>query len=253
MSAPVRRAWRFLRSAKLTAYILLILGPAFIRPLAFAKRSDQPQPAYAKLPGLWGTPLLVATVVAAAIESLYKWIFWREISRVDPRETPGELFLQLHQTERTYYWAAFILTAVAVYALSLIRWGYHLSAIRIIKKWRPALIDPPPIYFVVTTAAWGLWLAVYLYAVTYGLWYWTGPGDFSDYLSEYVRTHQEHLIVGFLCIGAGVKIANRNSQMGMKALYDGSHWLSLLVDLVAVLAMTLLAYLVLRLQGHPAP
>lgn len=190
MPTSPRKIWRLLRGTKVTTYILLMLGPMFIRPLAFIRQAHQSQPAYAKLPGLWGTPLVVAGVCAAAVQSIYQWMFWQEMHKPAPAKPPADLLLQLHKTEGQCFWIAFAFTALLVYALAGLRWGYHYGAIHTIRKWRPELSKPPLKYFVVTTAAWGLWLSLYIAGVVYGLWNWKAQGDIGEFFNTYVQTHQ---------------------------------------------------------------
>ncbi|MFW6749176.1 hypothetical protein ACKUG4_00620 [Pseudomonas glycinae] len=243
MPPLLRRAWRFLRGAKATAYVLLMLGPMFIKPLAFVRVPHEAQPIYAKLPGLWGTPLLVAGVVAATIRSFYQWVFWREMNKSDPSSPAADLLLMLHNTEGRYFWFAFVFSAVLVYALAGLRWSYHFGAISFIRRWRPNLSNPPLKYFVVTTAAWGLWLSLYSAVVVYGLWQWKAQVDLAMLLNQYVEQHQTGVLVTLLGIGVAMRLAGRNGELGMKALYGGSKWLSMAVSLVAICALLLLAFL----------
>ncbi|WP_248801061.1 hypothetical protein [Pseudomonas sp. MWU13-2105] len=247
MLTSPRKIWRLLRATKVTTYILLMLGPMFIRPLAFIRHPHQSQPAYAKLPGLWGTPLAVAGVCAAAAQSIYQWMFWREMDKPSPAKPPADLLLQLHKTEGRYFWMVFALTALLVYALASLRWGYHYGAIHVIRKWRPELSKPPLKYFVVTTAAWGLWLSLYITGIVYGLWNWKTQGDVGEFFNTYVQTHQVGALVAVLIIGSAMKLAGRNSELGMKALYGGSKWLSMLVDVIGIGVMVLLMLFVTRL------
>lgn len=247
MALSLRKVWRLLRGAKVTTYILLMLGPMFIRPLAFVRQPHQTQPAYAKLPGLKTAPLLVAGICATTVQSVYQWVFWLEMSKPAPAESPGDLLLQLHNTEGLYFWGAFALTAVLVYALAYLRWVYHCGVIHVISKWRPELSKPPPLYFVVTTAAWGLWLSLYSAVAVYGLWQWKAQGDMAERLSAYFQTHQVSALVVLLIIGAAMKLAGRNSERGMKAVYGGSSWLYVLVSMFPIGVMALLAFLLGRL------
>jgi hypothetical protein len=66
--------WRLVRDAKAAQYALLLLGPMFIQPLVFIKRPGQAQPLYARLRGLWGTPLVVAGIFTMAVQSLCRWV-----------------------------------------------------------------------------------------------------------------------------------------------------------------------------------
>lgn len=247
MPPLLRQGWRLIRGNKTTIYILLMLGPMFIRPLAFVRQPNQPQSAYAKLPGLWSTPLLVAGMYAAAAQSVYQWVFWREMSKPVPAKPAADLLMQLHKTEGRYFWAAFALAAVLIYGLACLRWGYHYCAIHVMRRWRPELSKPPLKYFVVTTAAWGLWLSLYSAVVVYGLWQWNAQGDLGDFLSAYIQTHQVSVLVVLLIIGAAMKLAGRNSELGLRILYDGSRWLCVLVDVFAMSVMVLLALFVVRL------
>lgn len=247
MPPLLRQAWRLLRGAKITTYILLMLGPMFVRPFAFVRQPHQSQPAYAKLPGLKSAPLLVAGICATTVQSVYQWVFWLEMSKPGPRESPADLLLQLHNTERLYFWGSFALTAMLVYALAYLRWGYHCGVIHVIRKWRPELSKPPPLYFVVTTAAWGLWLSLYSTVVVYGLWQWKAQGDISELINAYVQTHQVGALVALVIIGVAMKLAGRNSEQGMKAIYGGSGWLYVLISMFPIGVMVLLALLLQRL------
>ncbi|MNL58349.1 hypothetical protein D3C87_1819770 [compost metagenome] len=50
-----------------------------------------------------------------------------------------------------------------------------------------------------------------------------------------------------LIIGAAMKLAGRNSERGMKAVYGGSSWLYVLVSMFPIGVMALLAFLLGRL------
>ncbi|MGA5585471.1 hypothetical protein ACPCHW_04270 [Pseudomonas siliginis] len=241
MNLPLPKIWRLIRTSKATSYALLMLGPMFIRPLAFVKVPSQSQPAYARLPGLWHTPLLVAGVLAPAIQSFYQWVYWREASKDSPAMSCADLIFQLHQTEGRYFWFGFGITIVMVYAIACLRWGYHWCAIYLIRKWLPNLYEPPLKFFLVTTAGWGLWLSFYSTAFVYAMWYWKVNQDLGQIINDYVSSNANGIIIILLALGVFLRLAGRNSDLGMKALYGGRQWLSVLVSLAAIACMVGLA------------
>lgn len=247
MPPLLRQAWRLLRGAKVTTYALLMLGPMFVRPLDFVRQPNQIQPAYAKLPGLKSAPLLVSGVCAASAQSVYQWVFWLEMSNPAPAAPSADLLLRLHNTESLYFWGAFALTTMLVYVLAFLRWGYHCGFIHVLRKWRPELRRPPLLYFVVTTAAWGLWLSLYSAIIVRGLWQWKAQGDIGELVSAFVQSHQVSALVVLLIIGAAMKLAGRNSERGMKAIYGGSGWLYALVSMFAIGGLALLTLLLVKL------
>lgn len=128
-----------------------------------------------------------------------------------------------------------------VYAIAGLRWGYHWCAIFLIRKWLPNLYDPPLKFFLVTTAGWGLWLSIYFTAFIYALWYWKLNQDLGQIINYYVSSNVNEVIVILLALWVFLRLAGRNSDLGMKALYGGRQWLSVLVSLAAIVCMAGLA------------
>ncbi|KAE9641954.1 hypothetical protein [Pseudomonas sp. PB106] len=213
----------------------------FIRPLAFVKEPKQPQPAYAKLPGLLHTPLLVAGVMAPAFQSIYQWVFWREASKENHTQSCADLLYLLHETEGRYFWGGFVVTISLLYVIATLRWGYHRTAISLIRRWLPDLSNPPFKYFLVTTAAFGLWLSLCVTVIVYGLWHWRLDDDLKIIINDYAARHLSGLTIMLLFLGICFRFAGRNSELGMKALYGGRGKLSTVVSMVAVGGMAALS------------
>jgi hypothetical protein len=247
MPLSARPVWRLVRDAKAAQYALLLLGPMFIQPLAFIKRPGQPQPLYARLRGLWGTPLVVAGIFAAAMQTLYRWVLWLQSSRATTTQPAADWIRQLNDTQSRFFFGAFVLAVVLIYLLATLRWAYHYGMVSLVSKWRPGLPKPPLLYFVVTSAAWGMWLSLVYLVLAHGMWQWDSHGDFGERLSEYAQAHQNSILIILLIIGVVHVVASRNSGMGRKALYGGSSWICLMVDLIAIAILMLLAYAVAHL------
>lgn len=237
MNPLLRPAWRHLRNAKPTVYLLLMLGPMFIRPLAFVKHPDHSQPAYAKLPGLWGTPILVATLCASIVQSAYEWIFWKELSKAGVAVSASDLFLKMHSDRWQYYWGGFFLAVIIVYAIASLRWLYHLGATSGLRRWWPEVIKPPFKYFVVTTAAWGLWVSISIFAVISGVW--KSRGEFDVFFNAFVAEYEMVVLFVFLTIGVMFRVASKNSHLGLKAVYGGKKRLMYPVILVPLVILGL--------------
>jgi len=239
------RVWRHLRQSKLTAYAVLLLGPMFLRPAAFVRHPKGPQPIYARLPGMWGTPLLAATLYAGVMQSFYEWLAWREMSRPEPAMPAADYLHHLHFIRfELGLWtlgAAFIM----LYMLALLRWLYHFGSTRVLRRWRSDILDPPFKYFVVTTAAWGLWFGLAAKGMALGLWQ-SGDGDLQGYLALRMEQHATAFLVCLLAVGAFMHLASHNRQAGMKALYGGSRKLLLLVEAVPVGIALLVLWLMAR-------
>ncbi|WP_415765681.1 hypothetical protein [Pseudomonas sp. ZB1P45] len=237
MNSFLRPAWRHLRNAKPTTYLLLLLGPIFIRPLAFVRHPDQSQPAYAKLPGLWVTPFSVATLCASIVQSAYEWIFWKEISKAELAVPAADLFLKMHSDRWKFYWGGFFFAVMIVYVMAFLRWVYHLGTTSVLRRWWPEVIKPPFKYFVVTTAAWGLWISVSIYSVISGVW--QSHGEFNVFINAFVAEYKMAVVVVFLAIGVMFRVASKNSHLGLKAVYGGKKRLMYPIMLIPIIALGL--------------
>ncbi|WP_301152871.1 hypothetical protein [Metapseudomonas otitidis] len=246
MPPLVRRAWRLIRDAKASHYTLLLFGPMFIQPLAFLKQPGQPKPLYARLRGLWGTPLIVAGTFALTTQSLHQWLLWLQSTKASALQPTTDLIRQLHDTQHWFSWGSFALAALLIYTLASLRWGYHYGIITLVGRWRSDLAKPPLLYFVVNTAAFGMWLSLFYSAFARAMWQWDGQGNFGEELSEYAHANQSSILIILLTIGALQMAASRNSRMGRKALYGGSWWICLVIDLISIAMWILLVLFVSR-------
>lgn len=242
------RAWRHLRQAKLTAYALLLFGPMFLRPTAFVRYPKGSQPIYARLPGMWGTPLLAATLYADAMQSFYEWLAWREMLRPESVMPAADYLYHLHFMRSDIGWWTLGVAFIVFYVLALLRWLYHFGSTRVLRRWRSDILDPPFKYFVVTTAAWGLWFGLAAMGMTLGLWQ-SGDGDLQCYFEPRIEPHAGVFLVCLLAVSAFMHLAAHNSQVGMKALYGGSRKLLLLVEAVPFSAALLVLWLVAHQLG----
>lgn len=243
MNSILIRLWRIARNAKPTIYVLLMLGPMFLRPLAFVKQPNQPQPFYARLPGLLGTPLVIAALVASLVQSVQELVFFVAASKSTISEPVDEVLFELHRTRPHWYWGAFISTLSIVYLFASLRWLYHSAMTRMLCRWWPTVRKPPFTFFVVNTSAWGLWLYLFCALIVYGLW--QSNGDIEVFIGRYLDQSDQNVmgvLLVFLCLGGLMMLASKNSQVGMKALYGGSTLLCFGVDMSFIALLLGVAY-----------
>lgn len=67
-----RLVWSWIRDSKATKYVLLLMSPAFVKPLEFGLAR---RPIHLRLKWLWGLPLVVAGVWAALAGSSLEWAY----------------------------------------------------------------------------------------------------------------------------------------------------------------------------------
>lgn len=211
----------------------------FIRPLAFVRQSGFAQPLYAKLPGLWAAPVIVATLCASIFQSVYELMYWKEFSRAVLVMPASDLFLKMHSERWMFYWSGFLIAVATVYVLALLRWLYHLGATAILGKWWPEVTSPPLKYFVVTTASWGLWIGIFGSGIMSGVWKSRGGADIDRLLNEFLLEYQGVALVVLLMLAGAFHLAGKNSHIGLKAVYGGRKSLVFLVSLVPMIIMGL--------------
>lgn len=225
MSTIILRSWRHLRELSVLRYAMLAFIPLFARPLHFSKASDRP--VYTRLKGLITLPAFVGTLWQSTTVSIYQWLGKRESEHLASGMNQSDIWNHLHSTQG---WIGLVALAVAIfsiYAIAALRWGYHAGAVSVFKKIGFSCAPISFLYFVVTTAAWGLWVGLMVKGIDYSIWY--SNGDLSSYFNTLTSQHPYRALGIFLFIGAITYRASINSSNGMAVVYANSKFLAFMV------------------------
>jgi hypothetical protein len=132
-------------------------------------------------------------------------------------------------------------TTLLAYGYAFIRWAYHRLASEILRRrgWQVSLI--PLLYFVVTTATFGFWLGVMLYAMAWLFEHW--DAHMSDIVAAFPRLHPNWTLLVFLVVGLALRRASSNSTAGFREVYANSQWLAMYVQLIPVFPALMVVYL----------
>ncbi|WP_233236529.1 hypothetical protein [Bordetella sp. LUAb4] len=219
MGIFIGRVWKRLRGASFVKYGTLLLAPFVIRPEAFLPGRVADRPIYARIPGLMASPLAAAAVFGAAVRSFDDWLLLRELSTPTTSIAPLELVKLVHQREFLMHWGGFILFALALYISALVRWSYHSGWVGLLKQTGLALVRPPLKYFIVSTAASGLWFGLFTMATVVLL------KQNSEFVAELLNRYQYGFqlgIVGTLLLAAvALHVADKNRQTAIRSIYAG--------------------------------
>lgn len=238
----IKNFWSVIRSHNASRYALLLATPVFLKPLDFD--STQKKPAHLRLKGLWTLPLLVASAWVYLINT---WIAWGYVKSARPTVALQEALQTLKNLQNM---SLVIVTAVALillYGISLSRWAYHCSAIKLLSKRYPGLTRPHGLFFVVNTSAWGMWLALGGYCVFQAIKWWVNAGQPAYVADAASMTESLMHVAVVVALGGVLKLTTRNNTLGMTALYGGHRGLTFLVRLVGILILFLLGTIPLLL------
>lgn len=237
----IRKVWAEIRSNKATRYALLLATPIFVKPLDFVSTQ---KPVHLRLKGLWTLPLLVASAWVYLIST---WLEWGYVQSARPTVTLSEALQALKNLQNM---STIFVTAIALmllYGISLCRWAFHCSAIKLLCKHYPGLTRPHCLFFVINTSAWGMWLALGGYCVFQAIKWWVNAGQ-PAFVADAANMTESLLHVAVVAaLGGVLQLATRNNRLGMTALYGGHRGLTFLVRLVGILIMFLLGAITLLL------
>jgi hypothetical protein len=230
MSTIVLRSWRHLRELSVLRYAMLVFIPLFARPLHFSKAPDRP--VYTRLKGLMTLPMFVGTLWQSTTVSIYQWLGKRESEHLANGLNQSDIWNHLHSTQG---WIGLVALAVAIfsiYAIAALRWGYHAGAVSVCKKMGFSCAPISLLYFVVTTAAWGLWVGLMVKGIDYSIWF--SNGDLSAYFNTLTSEHPYTSLGLLLLIGAATYRASINSSRGMAVVYANSKFLAFIVGILPI-------------------
>lgn len=245
MSLSVLRfAWSKIRDHQVSKYALLLIAPVVVKPLDFTPTR---RPIHLRLKGLWGLPVVVAGVWAAIAGFSLEWAYG---SSVGPGVSVAEALKIVGRLKNMAWVLVTASTAILLYSISVLRWGFHCAAIQLLRRWFPTISMPHCLYFVVNTSGWGLWLAIYIYGLFQAIKWWVSAGK-PTYAPDASNLTEPLLHLTVLCaLGGLLHLTTRNSNEGLRALYGGHKGLSFLVTVVGIILMFLLGSLSLML-GYP--
>lgn len=195
---------------------------------------------YTRLKGLVTLPIFVATLWQSTTLSMYQWLGKRESVRLIDGVNQGDILDHLHSTQNWVGLTALSVATLSIYAIALLRWGYHTGAISICQKLGFSCVRISFLYFIVTTAAWGLWIGLLMKGIDYSLW--LSDGDLSRLFNELSAEHPYKTLGLFLVIGLATYRASINSSHGMIAIYANSKLLAWTVELLPIILLLSLAY-----------
>lgn len=234
-------AWSKVRDHKASKYALLLITPVVVKPLDFSSTN---RPIHLRLQGLWGLPLVVAGVWAALAGLILEWAYGNSAGS---GVSIAEAFTILGRLKNMTWVVVTASTAILLYSISILRWGFHCAAIQLLRRWFPAISMPSCLFFVVNTSGWGMWLAIYGHGLFQAVKWWISAGR-PTYVPDANNLTEPllHLAVLF-ALGGLLHLTTRNSTEGLRALYGGHRGLSFLVKLVGIILMFLLGSISLML------
>ncbi|MCJ8176827.1 hypothetical protein MRS45_12035 [Pseudomonas viridiflava] len=230
MSTIVLRSWRRIRDLPVLRYAMLVFIPLFARPLHFSKSPDRP--VYTRLKGLITLPMFVGALWRSSTISMYQWMGKRESEHLGSGITQSDIWNHMHSTQGWVGQGALAVAILSIYAVAVLRWGYHIGAASVCRKLGFSCAPITLLYFVVTSAAWGLWVGLIVKGIDYSIWY--SNGDLSSYFNLSTSQHPYRALGLFLFIGAATYRASINSSHGMAAVYGGSKFLAFMVGILPV-------------------
>jgi len=238
MSTIVLRSWRRLRDQPVLRYAMLVFIPLFARPLHFSKAPNRP--IYTRLKGLMTLPMFVGGLWESTTISMYQWLGKRESEHLGNGVTQSDIWNQLHSTQSWIGLGGLAVAIVSIYAIAILRWGYHAGAVSVCRKLGFSCAQISFLYFVVTTAAWGLWVGLMVKGIDYSIWF--SNGDLSGYFSALTSEHPYRALGGLLLVGLVTYRASINSSNGMAAVYAGSKFLAFIVGILPIILLLGLIY-----------
>jgi hypothetical protein len=242
MSLSVLRfAWSKVRDHKASKYALLLITPVVVKPLDFSSTN---RPIHLRLQGLWGLPLVVAGVWAALAGLILEWAYGNSAGS---GVSVAEAFTIIGRLKNMTWVLVTASTVILLYGISILRWGFHCAAIRLLRRWFPTISMPHCLFFVVNTSGWGMWLAIYGFGLFQVIKWWVTAGK-PTYAPDASNLTEPLLHLAVLCaLGGLLHLTTRNSTEGLRALYGGHRRLSFLVKLVGIILMFLLGSISLML------
>lgn len=242
MSLSVLRfAWSKVRDHKASKYALLLITPVVVKPLDFSSTN---RPIHLRLQGLWGLPLVVAGVWAALAGLILEWAYGNSAGS---GVSVAEAFTIIGRLKNVTWVLVTASTVILLYGISILRWGFHCAAIRLLRRWFPTISMPHCLFFVVNTSGWGMWLAIYGYGLFQAIKWWVSAGQ-PAYVPNANNLTEPFLHIAIVCaLGGLLHLTTRNNTEGMRALYGGHRGLSFLVKLIGILMMFILGSMSLML------
>ena len=186
-------------------------------------------------------PVFVGTLWQSTTVSIYQWLGKRESEHLANGINQSDIWDHLHNTQG---WIGLVALAVAIffiYAIAALRWGYHSGVVSVCKKMGFSCAPISLLYFVVTTAAWGLWVGLMVKGIDYSIWF--SNGDLSGYFNALTSEHPYRALGLFLFIGAAIYRASINSSQGMAAVYENSKFLAFVVGILPIIFLLGLVYI----------
>ncbi|WP_156523281.1 hypothetical protein [Pseudomonas sp. GR 6-02] len=238
MSTIVMRSWRRLRDLPVLRYVMLFFIPIFARPLHFSKGTDRP--LYTRLKGLMTLPIFVATLWQSTALSMYQWLGKRESERIITGISQGDIWDHLHSTQGWVGLAALVATTLSIYTIAILRWGYHTAAVSICQKLDFKCMPISLLYFIVTTAAWGLWIGLLMKGIDYSLW--LSNGNLSGFFNELSSKHPHKTLGLLFIVGLAMYRASINSSHGMISVYAHSRILAWVVGFLPIILLSVAVY-----------
>lgn len=160
--------------------------------------------------------------------SMYQWLGKRESEHLANGINQSDIWNHLHSTQGWVGQGALAVAIIGIYAIAALRWGYHAGAVSVCKKMGFSCAQISFLYFVVTTAAWGLWVGLMVKGIDYSIWY--SNGDLSSYFNALTSQHPYRALGLFLFIGAATYWSSINSSHGIAAVYANSKFLAFVVS-----------------------
>ncbi|VVE14582.1 hypothetical protein PPN31114_02830 [Pandoraea pneumonica] len=212
--------------SKVMLYIMLTFAPWYVLPRHFI--TPEGRPAFTRHPGLFTSPLTAAAVAKFGAASLFSWIAFNQIKKLPPAG-PDAYDMYNHFVSYGAY-SFFFLIAFGIYVWAAFEWGFHRVAFHACQRMDLVAHKIPFQYFVLTSAASGLWLALFIHAVAWVMRH--SGGNFVAYVHALQAQAMEVQSIAFWAfLGSAylLQYANRRRAKGISEVYGNSKLIPFLI------------------------
>lgn len=229
-----------IQTARWVLYPLLAVAPLYVQPSHFIRRHNRPM--YARSRWLWTSPCIGAGLVASGMQKLTGQLLFQKMAQSG---VLSHLGYSRFESLMTYSgWASFGFVVVMLYGVAALRWTYHRCATAVCRGCGLLVTGVPLLYFVFTTAVFGLWLGIATWVMARVT---TTPeqAHYLEWLATAINAHPYLTVCIMLALTGAHLVSLQTRRQGMKEVYGNSGLALFGVDIISF-ALLLLALEVLR-------
>jgi hypothetical protein len=195
---------------------------------------------------VWGLPFLVGSAYGAVNKLFANYVLSQPMTLAAGASSTFVNTQFVKHFDDLVGMGAMALAVLMIYAIALIRWGFHVCATQVARRFIASVKRPPFRFFVVITSGYAIWFTG-AGLVIVSLLELTKGHSSSSYLASLEQAYPWAFLGAAVALWYVTSAAQKRQHEGLQEMYGGSRRVLLAVNAIAIAILLALIYVTAHL------